>query len=151
GADMASNAVSYPGPSYWKGWLRGQSRANPSLGHKFPASWENTGNFVDSASCSSVRRQAKRQEIRRSPDQFPVGTGNFGSRAGNSAGRSAKEAERSGTGRLAVAQALTHGVRPLGAPARRSGGKNPCFTSDHLRRLRRVQMAHQGTSAAWHG
>src|SRR5215813_5287162 len=77
---------------------RGQSRANPSLTSKFPASRENAGNFVDSGvnGASKVAKKAAKsvfyELIPDAPEQ-----GIFGARAGNLIGRSGNFSPRSGT------------------------------------------------------
>jgi hypothetical protein len=57
---------------------RGQSRANPSLKPKFPASRENAGNFIDSglrgvSMVAKTRRQISNLRV----NSLRIGTGNF--------------------------------------------------------------------------
>src|SRR5215813_158631 len=77
---------------------RGQSRANPSLTSKFPASRENAGNFVDSGvkgASKAAKRAAKSVFYELIPDASEQGI--FGARAGNLIGRSGNFSPRSGT------------------------------------------------------
>jgi hypothetical protein len=64
--------------SHWTLRWRGQSRANPSLKPKFPASRENAGNFIDSglrgvSMVAKTRRQISNLRV----NSLRIGTGNF--------------------------------------------------------------------------
>src|SRR5262249_11036326 len=77
---------------------RAQSRANPSLTSKFPASRENAGNFVDSGvkgASKAAKKAAKSVFYELIPDAPEQGI--FGARAGNLIGRSGNFSPRSGT------------------------------------------------------
>ena len=82
----------------WTHRWRGQSRANPSLTSKFPASRENAGNFVDSGvngASKAAKTAAKSVFYEPIPDAPEQGI--FGARAGNLIGRSGNFSPRSGT------------------------------------------------------
>src|SRR5215831_21396556 len=96
--DRTTRVVVRGTESLWTQRWRGQSRANPSLTSKFPASRENAGNFVDSGvngASKAAKKTAKSVVYELIPDAPEQGI--FGARAGYLIGRSGNFSRRSGT------------------------------------------------------